>query len=424
MTAAFRLVGILGVALLAVRAGIVTKYDVEFRRATRAYEAGDYRTALERFDRVREASDRDPAVWAWIGDSAGALVLNPPAGGWEPGREGQLLERMRSGYVGAVLRNPLDTWSWSGIADAALRAAIRGDALRRMDLRELERWKEGVLDPERAMALGAAWTAVELKPSGYVELDVLADALAAAGQSDQARDVVIRSAKMMPSPALHTWGGPRKKLSRGLYEGILAGMREGLNDAPVFDRSKFRLGIGRFALAQGDSATAIDEMRRAEEAAETTHDRYHALRGEAEALESAGRLEEAVRAWDAAIALDFGPVADRRARGLALARIGRSAEACSDLQEALRDDRGDASLRAKAALTCEEGGDPDTAVRLLREGFVDPTEDPALARGLLELLVRVGKTQTAATLARNWTRDYPDRKDFQEWAARLDAPSF
>ena len=164
-----RILALAVVALLAWRAWRVTVYEGDIRRGARAYEAGEYRLSLEHFEKALARSDADPLAWTWIGDAAGALHKNPPTGGWERARETALLERMNAGYAGAVLRCPVDAWSWSGIADAALRRARSEDLGRGVRLGDFDLRSRRLLDPWRAIAVGAAQCAVDLKPAGYLE---------------------------------------------------------------------------------------------------------------------------------------------------------------------------------------------------------------------------------------------------------------
>lgn len=421
MSRVFRAGMLAAIALLAVRAWRVTTYDAEFRRGALAYEDRAYAVALERFEAARSRADGDPLVWTWIGDAAAALHNNPPTGGWEaePERERTLLDRIWAGYAGGVLRAPRDSWSWSGLADGALRRARRADRESVLDLRELDRRRSGIVDPWRGAALAAARIAVELKPSGYLELDVLAELHESAGNTEAAREAYLRSARMMPAPSFHPWGSGRRPLPASLYDGVLAGLREGLASAPEFERSVLHLGIGRFALAHGDTEAAIEEMAKAERAAESRHDRYHAARDLATAFEAAGRLEEALAAIERAFAISLNVPADRRQRGGLLYRLDRKAEACGDLREAVREWRSDSELRVFAAIACEEGGELETAEQLLREGFVDPTDDLALARGLLDFYLRTGQRSTAGALARRWARDFPGTPELSTWEAEF-----
>jgi tetratricopeptide (TPR) repeat protein len=380
-------------------------YDFRFLEGSRAYRAGRNQEALEKFL---------SAIWAWIGDTASAVYHDAPAGGWPASRADQFLTTAWGGYAGAVLRSPLDTWSWSGLAEVAVLRAERRDAAG-VDLAEIDRRSRGTVDPWRGVALVAADTAVELKPSGYEELDVRMRVYTSAAQLDAARDSLVRSARMMPAPSYHSWG-TGQRFVKSLYDAIMVSLRAGVERAPAFERSGLHLDIARFAMEQEDLQTALVEMRAASATASTREERYHAARGNAQVLEALGHLSEAVDAWSEVLGLNFGEPSDQRQRGILESRIGRKSEACRDLRDALRSLPDDAGLRAFAAAVCESAGELETAERLLREGFVEPTDDPILARGMLEFYRRNGRAATAAGLARMWARDYPNRSDFAAWA--------
>ncbi|HEX6851534.1 MAG TPA: hypothetical protein VF139_09005 [Candidatus Polarisedimenticolaceae bacterium] len=423
MLRVFRAACLLILALLGVRAWRVTMYDAEFRAAARAYDERRYRIALERFERALDLDPSDPLVWTWIGDAAGAVRVNPPPGGWTADDEARLLDRMWSAYAGAVLRLPCESWSWSGLADVALFRAGEIDADRGVDLDALERRARGELDPWRAAALGAAMIAVERKPSGFLELDVLAKVYESAGQSERARETYRASARRMPAPSLHEWGRGSRRLPDSLVDEVLLGLREGLTRAPRFDLSRLHLEVGRFALAHGRLAEARQDMEAAERAAATTHERYHALRGRAETAEAMGDLAGALAAWDGVVATGHETPGDLRQRGLVLQRSGRATDACVALRTASRSLEGDDALRVVAASACEQAGELVIAERLLRDGFVDPGDDPTMARALLDFYERTGKRRTAVNLAQSWARNHPERKDFEAWAEALGSDS-
>lgn len=416
---AWRLGFLVLIALAGWRAWSITAYESEFNAGTRAYAGGRYRESLERLERARRRADADPLLWTWIGDAAGAVRRNPPAGGWPAAESKGLHDRMWSGYAGAVLRRPRDSWSWTGLAEAALDSAAETDLARGVDLSEIGRRSRGELDPWRAIALGAAELAVELEPSGYLELDTLAAVYAACGQTERATKTYVHSARMMPAPSFHeSWSRPHAFAPSVVGE-ILQGLRTGLANAPEFDRCRLHLEIGRFALAHGELVVAREEMGAAEKSATTDNERYHAARGMAQTLEARGDFEEALAAWDRVSPTGLATPGDRRQRGVVLSRLGRHLEACRSLRDASGDLPGDTTLRVAAASACEEADDLDSAERILRDGFTDPVEDPTMARGLYEFYVRTGKRSTAARLARNWARDHPDRADFQSWADAL-----
>jgi tetratricopeptide (TPR) repeat protein len=406
--------------LLGAMAWRATAYDLQFLQGTRAYRADRYREALERFVRARAISGADSAVWAWIGDSAVAVYRNPPPGGWEKDRAERLMETAWGGYAGAVLRSPLDTWSWSGLADVALIRGERQDAVLGVDLSEIDRRGRGVLDAWRGAALVSAKIAVELKPSGYRELDVVTTVYTSTAQLDAARDAVVRSARILPAPSFHTWGGGDPLVKR-LYDAIMPALREGLGRAPTFERSGLHLDIGRFAMDQRELADALVEMSAAEASAANYYERYHAQRGKAQVLEAMGRIDEAIAVWDAVLRSVLAVPADRQQRGVLLYRANRKKDACRDLREVVRDNPNDGNGRTFAAVACEEAGDIETAERLLREGFIVPTDSTTLARGLIDFYLRTGRRNVADGLVQAWTRDYPEREEFRRWAQELDA---
>jgi len=410
---------LVGVAVwTAVAAWRTTVYERHFRAAVRAYAAESYSEALAQFLAARALNDGEADVWEWIGDAAANLYRHPPRGGWDEAAADQLLQTAWGGYAGTVLRSPLNTWSWSGLAEVALDRAERRDAKEGVDFQELDRRASGVLDVWRGLALISARTAVELKPSGFQELDVLTRVYTASGQLDAARETLVRSAAIMPAPSFHVWGEGHRFV-RPLYDAVMTAMRQGLERTPEFERSGLHLQIGRFAMTYEDYDAALAEMRAAVATIQGDNDRQLALRGVAQVLEAMGRLDESVLAWTALIdsGLSFPP--DTRQRGIVLYRAGRKGDACRDLRASVREEPDDDGLRTLAAGACEEAGELETAERLLKEGFKLPTEAPALARGLLDFYLRHGRTSTAAGLAATWARDFPQQAEFQQWEADL-----
>ena len=114
-------------------------------------------------------------------------------------------------------------------------------------------------NPWHAIAVVTAKTAVERKPSGFLELDVLTRVYASTGQVDAARESIVRSARIMPSPSFHSWGSGRD-LPESLYEATKTAMVAGLDRTPEFERSSLHLDIGRFAFDHGDLGGALAEM--------------------------------------------------------------------------------------------------------------------------------------------------------------------
>jgi len=395
-----------------------TAYDAHFRTAVHAYEAERFSEALKEFLAARSIREDDADVWEWIGDAAANLYRHPTGRAWDEPAAGPLLDTAWGGYAGTVLRSPLNTWSWSGLAEVALDRAQRRDAKEGVDFEQLDRRASGVLDVWRAIALAAAKTAVELKPSGFQELDVLTRVYTENGQLDLARESLVRSAAIMPAPSYHVWGQGQRFVPP-LYDAVMTAMREGVKRTPEFEQSSLHHQIGRFAMSYEDYDAALVEMGAAAASADSGMERELALRGTAQVLEQMGRLEESIRAWTALIDSGLAFPVDRRQRGIVLDRAGRKEEACRDLREALRSTPEDDGLRTLAAGACEEAGEIDTAERLLREGFVIPTDDTALARGLLDFYGRHGRRSTAEGLIRTWAREYPRQPEFRQWEAEL-----
>jgi len=416
----WRIACLAAVVLQAVSTVRLSIYDARFHAARMDYRADRSDEALQGFLSARAGRDADPNIWAWIGDSADAAYRDPTAAGWSRAEEERLASLEWSGYAGAVLRSPFDTSSWRGLAETALRNASRRDDESGVDLAVLERRSRGLLDPWRGLAMVAAKIAIDIKPSGFQELDVLARVYTSSGQVEAARDALIRSARMMPAPSFHAWGDGQR-LVPPLYAAIMAAMQEGLPRAPGFEQSSLHRDIGRFALSQGDLPAALVEMDASVTTASDAEQRYLPLRGKAEVLEAMGRYDDAVLAWNAVMDTGYGAPVDRRERGLVLHRAHRDKEACRDLRESVRDDRANRDLRVLAAAVCEQAGDVETAERLLREGFVLPIDDPGLAKGLVDLYLRHAQRSTAEGLLRNWRRDFPQQAEIRRWADELTA---
>lgn len=395
-------------------------HDRAYVLGRRAYDKGDYRAALESLRAARSRRPADAEDWEWIGDAAQSAYRSPPRGGWDDKNADDLLSSAWGGYAGAVLRSPFRSWSWLGLAEIALERATRADARAGVDLAVLDRRSRGVLDPWRGIALVAAETALELKPSGFQELDVLTRVYTSTGQLDLARDAVIRSARIMPAPTFHTWG-EGEALVKPLYDAIMAAMREGLERTPKFERSALHHEIGRFAMDQRDFEGALTEMTAALSTADDPYHRQAAYRGRAQVLGALGRLDEAIQMWDALVASGAATPRDRGERGAVFYRLGRKQESCRDLRDAVHAASEDRTLRVFAAVACEESGELDAAERLLIEGFDLPTDDLILAKGLVDFYVRTDKRSTAEGLVRSWERDFPNREEFRRWAGDLES---
>jgi len=418
MRLAFRIALVLALVLQAASTVRMTIFDVRYHGARIAYNADRYQDALAGFVSARDVRSVDPVVWSYIGDAADAVYNDSPPTGWTKARAEELTNLEWAGYAGAVVRSPFDTTSWGGLAETALRQATRHDEEHGVDLAVLDRRSRGIVDPWRGMALVAAKIAMQLKPSGYREQDVLTRAYTSAGQLDDARASMLRSARMMPAPSFHTWGSG-EQVVKSLYDAIIVSMREGVRLSPGFERHQLQRDIARFAFIQGDYETALAEFEAAIHSAPDIESAYLPLRGKAEVLEAMSRWEAAVAAWDAVVDTGFSAPIDRRLRGLCLHRAHRDKEACRDLRESVREEPENRDLRILGSSVCEQAGDDMAAERLLREGFVLPVDDLVIARSLLDLCLRSGKRSTVEGLLATWVRDYPQNAEIQRWAVEL-----
>jgi len=394
-------------------------------RYFRAVDAGEgyfggaaYEDAVEEFDRARSIWDADAEVWSWLGDSVTRLLRTPPPGGWPQEREAALLAMGWYAYAGAVLRCPADSWSWSGLAQVSLYGAQARDRERGIDLAELARRGEGILDSAHAVAVAAATLALRLQPSGYQELDVLARIYESTGEVEKASKAYVQSARIMPAPSFHSWGSGRR-LVPTLYAAILEGANEGIARAPAFDKSMLHLELGMFARGQGDLETALEHLRAARGAAREPFWTYHALWQLSFVLEDLGRLPEAVDLLIQARGLGYDRAQVNRRLGSLEASSGGFANACRDLRDALREIAGDTGLRIETARACLAAGDFDTAEQVLREDLGVPIENLPLARALLDLYREVGRTHSADALVREWSAEYPDQPEFRAWLEEL-----
>jgi tetratricopeptide (TPR) repeat protein len=393
-----------------------SRYAWSFSSARRLDEAGEYADALDRMERAVLAGPGAAIARAYVGDIAQRLLDNPtkPISADD---ERAILDRAWSGYAGAVIVAPLDAWSWSGIAEIAIRRAQLADRLAGVSLEVMASRSAGVLDPWRAMALGAAQLAVSISPSGYPELDVLAAVYESAGEVERAADTYVRSARMMSAPSFHVWGSGRT-FARPIYDRLRAGLVAGIAVAPVYDRSLLHLEVSRFAREQGDLPTAIAQARLSEQTARNTYERHQAAMALGTALDRddpAGALQ----AWRRAELTGFDPGPVAASLAAIEARLGDAREACAHFRAALREAPHDGSLRLRASGACEKAGELDTAEQLLTDGFVDPTEAMPVAEALITFLERNNSQLTAQTLVGQWLRDHPDRAEFRSWQARV-----
>jgi len=331
-----------------------------------------------------------------------------------------MLDSAWEGYVGAVLRCPVDSWSWTGLAEVNLHRVSRLEGAEGIELDALERRNRGVLDPHRAAALAAARLAVRLKPSGFQELDVLATVYESIGRGEEAKRTYIESATMMPVASFHVWG-QGKRLRAEHYAAILGGLRQGIERAPAFERSLLHREIARFARGQGDHESAVAEARLGAAAAGRPFEIYAANWELARSLEALGRFDEAVEAIKTARDNRDNPSKLSRKLGTLELRIGSVEDACVTLRDALRNASDDAALRVQTSHACEQADEIEIATRILQEGFVVPTQNPILARALLDLYRRTQRDSVAKHLLERWTSEYGDRLELPD-ASRIGDP--
>jgi tetratricopeptide (TPR) repeat protein len=393
----------------------VTRFEAAMDVARATDDAAQGVEALAAVETARAIRSGGQEIWVWLADAAGFVYEDEPRGGWPAPEARRLLDLAWAGYAGAVLRCPVDAWSWSGLAQTALRQARERDRGRTLSFDELERRAEGTLDGGYAVALAAARLAVELQPSGYQQLDVLGRVYEGIGDVDRAVASYVRSARMMPAPSFHFWGNGRR-LVRDLYVAVLGGLEAGLAAAPEFERCMLHLEVGRFARTQSDPVTALRHLGVARASAPNAYWTYQSAWELATVHEEQGRNPEALAEFDAVIASGFAVGEANRRSAAILARLQRFDAACGRYREAVRGLGPDAGLRAEASRACEAAGDLESAERFLLDGVVHPVDDLALARALLEFYRRVGRDRSAASLAATWARDYPDHPELAKWA--------
>ena len=109
----------------------------------------------------------------------------------------------------------------------------------------------------------------------------------------------------------------------------------------------------------------------------------------------AGLFDQAAAAFGEAVAAAPGSAVARMNLGLALARLGRGADAASALEAALRLEPGSVEARAALGLVlADQGRDADALVHL-RDAFDRGADDPAVRIGLVAALMRSGRTDEA-----------------------------
>ncbi len=393
-----------------------SRYQLLYVSARGLDDAGRYADALVRMERAVLVRPHGAVGRAWVGDMA-LRFFDYPEGPRTPDEEKAILDRAWAGYAGAVMIAPLDSWSWSGLAQVAVRQARLKDRVFGVSLDVITARGRGVLDPWRAMALGSAQLSVSIKPSGYGELDVLAEVYESGGDVERAAATYVRSARLMPAPSFHAWGEGRV-FTLPIYDRLLAGLVAGIDAAPDFDRSLFHLDVARFARQHGDVKTAMAQARLSEQAARNAYERYQAAKELALAIDR-DDPEEALQAWRRAEQTGFDPGPVALSIGALELRLGDAREACAHFRTALRLQSRDASLRIQTSTACERAGEIDTADQVLRDGFVDPTEAMSIAEALVRFLQRNGRVLTARSLVNQWLRDQPDRPEFRRWSGQI-----
>jgi len=419
MKSALRIILLIALVAQAWHAVVLTRYERLYQAGQLSYNAWDAEGALAYFNEAREVADGDSDVWRRSGDMA-LYIHDFPGQVQEAHDPREMLEHAAEGYAGAVLRCPVDSWSWTGIAEVALNRAILEEKNEGLDLGALERRGQGVYGPFRAAALAAASLAVRLKPAGFQELDVLAAVYESMGRAEEAERTIVESATMMPVASFHVWG-QGKRLRRDLYLAIMRGLEEGIARAPAFERSLLHREIAGFARGQGDYETGVVHANLAAETADRPYEVYAANWELARSLEGLGRFDEAVTAVKTARSNLPDPSTLSRRLGTLELRIGRVEDACVTLREALRNAADDAGLRVQAARACEMAGEIEVAAGILQDGFVVPTENPVLAGALLDLYRRNQRGGLASFHLERWTTQYGDRLELPD-ASRVGQP--
>jgi tetratricopeptide (TPR) repeat protein len=413
MKLAFRIVFLILLGVQALHTVRVTRHDLEYVAGLRAYAQDRLEDSLSHFERARARWDGPVLTWEWAGEAALRLYDSRPADEIAEARARDVLRRAWQGYAGAVLRSPAQSWSWSGLADVTMRELERSQQSA-LGLEEITRRARGTIDARRAIALSAASLAVRLKPSGFQELDVLAQAHDTAGDVETGQRLLMESARMMPAPSFHVWG-QGERLRGPVYRAVLAALKEGMARAPSFEQSLLHREIGLFAQAHGDDETALEQLRLAEKTARYPIERHMAASALARALEGLGEGNEAVSAYGRALALGFAPGSDAQLLGSLELRLGRAEEACRHLREALRHDPAREGLREHAATACEQAGETELAESTLREGLNDPKTAGKSATAVLDLYWRTGRRSSALRLATDWQRNNPELTTVPPW---------
>jgi Flp pilus assembly protein TadD len=221
----------------------------------------------------------------------------------------------------------------------------------------------------------------------------------------------------MPVTSFHAWGTGRE-LPAPLYQAVLAGLEEGIEKAPAFERSLLHVEVAWFARIHGDYETSIRHAEAGARGARSANGIYRSHWELAQTLREIGRFDDAIDAVKTARENMPDRAALARFQGSLEFRAGKMADACAHLREGLRHAPDDAGLRMQAAQACESAGEPRLAEQILREGFVLPTDNPALARAVLELYQREGRARLARYTLDRWIQEHPDREEFRRWSGQ------
>jgi Flp pilus assembly protein TadD len=110
---------------------------------------------------------------------------------------------------------------------------------------------------------------------------------------------------------------------------------------------------------------------------------------EAGAAAVEGRLDEAIALYGRALEHDPARLHSRRSRGMALAQLGRFAQAIPDLRAALAAEGAEPEVAAALAFALVEAGEPDQAIRVLRDAVARHPGAARLAQELARLEARM-----------------------------------
>jgi len=404
------------VAVQGIAAWRWIRFDRLFVLARNLDGEGRYTEALLRMEEAARICPSDARTRAWVGD-IGEHAHEQRRTPWTPEAERQILDRAWAGYAGSVSIAPLDSWSWSGLAEVATRLARLKDKRDGVSIETLEARSRAVLDPWRTLAFGAAQIAVSLKPSGYQELDVLAEVYESSGEVEQATDVYVRSARLMPAPSFHAWGDGRV-FPEPIYKRLFAALVDGIAASPPYDWSLLHLEVARFARNQGDAASAISEARLAAATARNDFEKHQSAMEVGLALAESDPTE-ALQSWRRAATTGYDPGVVARNIASLESRLGELRNACGHYAEALRVFPSDMALRVEAAGACERAGEAETAEQILRDGTVDPAEAMPVAEALVSFLERTDRLNTAAALVKRWISEDPNQAEFRAWEQRI-----